>query len=191
MGNGYFTNPLVFLLEVTFGLYIAVLLLRFWLQQIRANFYNPLSQAIVTLTNPPLRPLRRLIPGWGKMDVASLLLAYLLQLSLLILISLIQASPLGLGGLVVLAVAELIGLALNILLFSIFIIVILSWVSPGSYNPSGEVFYSIAKPVLAPISRALPPVAGLDFSPMVAMVLVVLAKMLIIPPFQQLALQVG
>lgn len=191
MGSNYLTDPLVFLLEISFGLYIAIVLLRFWLQQVRADFYNPFSQAIVRLTNPPLRPLRRVIPGYGKMDAAALLLAYGLQLCLLIFLSQLQGGSLGLGGLLVLAVAELVGLALNILLFAIFVIVILSWVNPDGHHPAGAVLYSLARPVLAPISRALPPMAGLDFSPMAAMVLIILAKMLILPPLLQLARQLG
>ncbi len=191
MGSDYLINPLVFLLNVFCGLYIAIVLLRFWLQQVRANFYNPFSQAIVQLTNPPLRPLRRLIPGWGKMDIAALILAFSLQLLLLMVLALLQGSSLGLASLLVLTVAELVNTALNILFFSVFILVILSWVSHGGYNPTAEVFHSLAKPVLAPLGRVLPPVAGLDFTPMLAMVLIVVAQMLIMPPLLQLARSVG
>lgn len=191
MGSDYLINPLILLLNVFCGLYIAIVLLRFWLQQVRANFYNPLSQAIVQLTNPPLRPLRRLIPGWGKMDIAALMLAFLLQFLLLVLLSALQGSNLGLAGLLVLTVAELVDLALNILLFSVFILVILSWVSPGGYNPTAEIFAHLASPILTPLSRNVPPVAGLDFTPMLAMVLIMIAKMLILPPLLQLARTVG
>ena len=190
MGSEYLTNPLVFLIQVLFGLYIFVVMLRFLLQLVRADFYNPISQFTVKATTPVLRPLRRIIPGIGGVDVASIVLMLILlmiQQSLIILI-----SGLGFQPLLALAqaVPELVGLFINFFLFAILIRVILSWVSPGNYNPAIALLGKLTDPVLRPAQRLIPPMGGLDLSPMAVMIGLVLLKMLLVPPLQYLFVQV-
>ncbi|RLW68484.1 MAG: hypothetical protein B6D71_13690 [gamma proteobacterium symbiont of Stewartia floridana] len=186
MGSSYLTNPLVFLVQTLFGLYILAILLRFLLQVVRADFYNPISQFLVKVTNPPLKPLRRLIPGFGGIDISSLILAWLLKAVELFIVIMIAGQSASLLGPLLLAIPELVELTINIFLFAVLIQVILSWVSPGNYNPAVTLLYSLTGPVMRPAQKLLPPVGGLDLSPMLVMIGLVLLKMLLIPPLQQL-----
>jgi YggT family protein len=187
MGSSYVTTPVEFLINTVFGLYILAVMLRFLLAAVRADFYNPISQFLVKVTNPPLRPLRRLLPAIGRLDTSSLVLMLVLQFLSLLLIAMLRGGGISIGALLLLAVAELIGLFLNVLLFSILIQVIISWVNPGTYNPAISLLYSVTEPVLGPCRRLIPPISGLDLSPLVALIAIQLAKMLLLPPFYALA----
>ena len=187
MGNNYVTNPVEFLINTLFGLYILLVMLRFLLALVHADFYNPVSQFLVKVTNPPLLPLRRIIPGFGKIDSASLVLMLALQMLMLLLIVLLRGIPISITGLLIMSFTELVGLLLNVFLFSIFIQIIISWVNPGTYNPVISLLYSLTEPVLRPCRRLIPPMSGLDLSPLVALIAIQLAKMLLLPPLHQLA----
>ena len=186
MGAGYLTDPAIFLVKVLFGLYATLVVLRFLLQLTRADFYNPISQFIVKATKPLLNPLRRLIPGVSGIDIASLVLAW-------IVLALEQMAIFGLNGFgfqptgaVLLAVPELITLVINIFLFAILIQVIISWINPGSYNPAIGLIHSLTEPLLSPVRRRMPDMGGLDLSPMVVMIGLVVLEMLLIPPIKEL-----
>ena len=185
MESGYLATPAVFLVQVIFGLYATLVLLRLLLQMVRADFYNPLSQFIVKATSPALNPLRRVIPGLAGIDTASLVLAW-------IVISLEQLAILSITGFgfqpvaaMLLAIPEMISLTINIFLFAILIGVIISWINPGSYNPAISLIHSLTEPLLAPVRRRMPQMGGLDLSPMVVMVGLVVLEMLLIPPIRQ------
>lgn len=187
MGSSYLTNPIVFLLNTVFSLYILAVMLRFLLQWVHADFRNPVAQALVKITNPPLKPMRRFIPGLGGIDLASIVLMLVLQVIALALIAMVlgvQYSPLAL---LLTAIAELLALLINVFLFSILIQVIISWVNPGAYNPVMAMLYSLNEPILRPARRLIPPLGGLDLSPLVAAVALQLIKMLLIPPIMGLA----
>lgn len=182
MSSSYLTNPIIFLIQTLFGLYILAVLLRFLLQWVRADFYNPISQFLVKATNPPLKLTRRIIPGLGGIDLASLVLAWLLKSIEIQLIILVSGSSVNLIAPLIWALPELIELVINIFLFAILIQVILSWVNPGGYNPASALLYSLTAPVLRPAQRILPPMGGLDLSPMLVMIGLILLKMLLLPP---------
>ncbi len=182
MGASYFTNPLEFLISTLIGLFITAVMLRFLLAMVRADFYNPMTQILVKLTNPALKPLRRLIPGFGGIDLASLLLMLALQMLALTLITLLRGVALNPVGLLLWSMAELLGLLFNIYMFSILFQVVLSWINPGAYNPAVSLIYSIKEPLLAPARRLTPPLSGLDLSPVVVLLGLQLAKMLLLPP---------
>lgn len=185
--NGYFANPLIFLIEVIVGLYIMAVMLRFLLQWVHADFYNPVSQLILKITNPLLIPLRRLIPGFGGIDWAALILVLLLIAGKLLLVSGVQGRLLPFAALAPLTLAELISLFLGIYTFTIIIQVIISWVAPQQYNPAAVLLHQLNEPLLRPIRRLLPPMGGLDLSPLLALVLIHLSKMLLLPPLYALA----
>ena len=189
MGEGYLATPAVFLIKVVFGLYATLVVLRFLLQLMRADFYNPVSQVIVKLTKPLLNPLRRVIPGVSGMDVASLVLAWLVLM-------IEQMAILGVAGTgfqplaaALLAIPELVTLIINIFLFAILIQVIISWINPGSYNPVLSLIHSLTEPLLAPVRRRMPDMGGIDLSPMVVMIGLVILEMLLIPPIKTLLSQ--
>ena len=187
MGGGVLTDALTFLIRTLFDLYIVAVALRFLLQWVRADFYNPLSQFLVKITNPPLRPLRRFIPGYGGMDLASLLLMILLKIGEIAILGLVVAgripAPLGL---LVISLAEVLKLLIYIFMFAIIIQVILSWVNPGAYNAGTVLIYRLTEPLLAPARRLIPPMGGLDLSPLVVLILLQLTLIVLIRPLTQL-----
>lgn len=184
MGSSYLTNPTVFLIQTIFGLYILAVMLRFVLQLVRADFYNPISQFLVKVTAPPLKVLRRFIPGLGGIDLASIVLVWGLKYIELLLILLISGTTLNALAPLLWAIPELIELLINIFLFAVLIQVILSWINPGSYNPASALLHSLTEPLMGPARKILPPVSGLDLSPMLVMIGLVLLKMLLLPPLR-------
>jgi YggT family protein len=184
MGSDYLTNPAVFLIQTLFGLYILAVLLRFLLQWVRADFYNPISQFLVKITAPPLKFMRRFIPGFGGIDLAALLLAWGLKYIELVLILMVAGTTINLLGPLFWAIPELLELFINIFLFAVLIQVILSWINPGSYNPASALLYSLTEPVMRPARNVLPPISGLDLSPMLVMIVLILLKMLLLPPLR-------
>lgn len=192
MGN-YAGNAGVFLIQTLFGLYLVAIMLRFLLQMTRADFYNPVSQFLVKVTNPPLIPLRRFIPGLAGIDMAAVVLLIVVQAVELVLIGLVSGYTITISGLLVLTIAELLALLLNIYFFTILIQVILSWVNPGGYNPAVALLYSLNEPILSRARRIIPPISGFDLSPIVVFILIQLLKMLMVSPIQDIgkALAVG
>ena len=185
MDNSYLTNPAVFLIQTIFGLYVLVVVLRFLLQVTRADFYNPVSQFVVKVTSPVLRPLRRIIPGVAGIDLASLVLAWLLKsLELMLVVTVVGAG--GALGALLWAIPELVDLVINILLVAIFVQVVLSWVNPGGYNPAAQLLDALTQPLLRPARTLLPAIGGLDLSPMLVVIGLVLLKMLLLPPLKLL-----
>lgn len=190
--NSYLSEPLVFLVEVLFGLYIIVVMLRFLFQLLRVDFYNPISQAIVKLTNPPLRILRRAIPSIGKIDTSSIILMLVLQYIAYVLIMLIVGAQLLPLALLFLSIIELLNHAFNIFIFSIIILAILSWVSsPYQQNPITPLLEQLTRPVMRPARRLIPPVGGIDLSPMAVLIALFFFKLLLIPPLKGLASQIA
>ena len=199
MGSNYFTSPLAFIITTLFDLYILLVLLRFMLQLLRADFYNPVSQFIVKLTSPPLKLLRRFIPSLAGQDTAAILLCLtVIYLKFLILL-LLDISAVHIGNsaailanasfisLFIYSVADLVALTLSVFLIAIIIQVVISWVSPGQYNPVIGLVNTIARPALRPVQKLIPSFGGFDLSPMFAIIMLMVAKMLIIPPILYLA----
>lgn len=176
--NGLGSEILRDLINLVFSLYIFIVMLRFLLQLARANFFNPLSQAIVRLTNPPLKPLRRIIPGLWGIDLASVVLMLALKILELGLLVLVTGYKAGIGVLVIVALAELVRLAIYIFMGAIIIRIVLSWVNPASLhpaNPAGSLVTSLSEPLMGPARRLLPPISGFDFSPILVIFLLSIA----------------
>lgn len=186
-GGGYVSGAASFLVQTAFGLMVLVVMLRFLLQTVRADFYNPLSQFVVRATNPVLVPMRRVIPGLGGVDLAAVLLMLALKwLELTVMVQLAGGEA-GLLALLVLAVAELLELAIFVFIVTLMIQVIMSWVNPGAYNPMTTLLHSINEPLLRPARRVLPPMSGLDLSPLAVFVVLNLARFLLVAPIRDLA----
>jgi pyrroline-5-carboxylate reductase len=187
-GNPYLSNAAAYLLDTVFSIYILLIMLRFLLQWVRADFYNPVCQFLVKATNPPLRPLRRVIPGMWGIDLASIVLMVALQMLAFWLIQMTAGRTMAIPGLLLFSISELIALALNVFLISILIQVILSWVNPNAYNPLVSLLYSLNEPLMRPVRRMLPNTGGIDFSPLAVLLLIQLTKMLVVAPLRDLAL---
>jgi len=185
--NGHFNNAGLFLAQTLFGLYILAVMLRFLLQWVRADFYNPLVQALVKVTAPPLTPLRKIIPGLYGIDLAAVALMLALQgLELYVVANLLGIS-LPPVTLVLGAVAKILDLLVNVFIWAIIIQAILSWVSPSQHNPAVSVLRSLTAPALSPIRRYLPDTGGLDLSPLVAIIVLYLVRILLVAPMVQLS----
>ena len=169
----------VFLIQTLFGFYLLAVMLRFLLQWVRADFYNPLVQFLVRITNPPLLPLRRIVPGYRGMDLASVVLAFALQFVEVLLVALLLRQSLVVGGLVLLTVMELLKLLINIYLWGIIIQVVLSWVNPDPRHPAARVLAQLTAPLLKPAQRLLPPISGVDLSPMLVVVALIFVSLLL------------
>ena len=172
-------TAIVFLVQTLVGFYILAVMLRFLLQCVRADFYNPLVQFLVRITNPPLLPLRRVIPGYRGLDLASLVLAFALQLVEMLLIVLLLGQPVGVGSLVLLAALELLKLLINIYLWGVIIQAVLSWFNPDPYHPAARVLAQLTEPVLRPARRILPPISGVDLSPMLVVIALIFISLLL------------
>ena len=163
----------IYLIQTALTLYMIAMLLRFLLQVVRADFYNPISQFLVKVTNPLVIPLRRIIPGFGGIDLASLLLTLLLQaVAIVVLMALYGLGMPNIGLLLLWAVLGVVGLLVNIYFFALLATIILSWIAPGSGNPAVHLLYQITEPVMAPFRKLLPPMGGMDFSPILVFILI-------------------
>jgi len=182
-----FVEASVFLIRTVFFLYITAVMLRFLLQWVRADFYNPLVQFLVTITNPPLIPLRRYIPGYRGMDLAAVLLMLVLMTVQWFLILSLTGRSIGILGLLVFSLAELLRLLFDIYFWAILIRVILSWVGPDPRQPAVVIIGQLTEPLMARARNLLPAMGGLDFSPILILIGLQLLEILLLSPLVGLA----
>ena len=187
MTANYWAAPLIFLIDTIFSLYLFALVLRFLFQWSGADYQNPLSQFLIRITHPPLKFLRRFIPSFGHIDTAALALMLALQMLSDTLIFLIQGGLPSIGFVAIWSLAQLLELVLNVYFYAILIRAVLSWIGPTAYNPAVSLLYSLTEPLLQASRRLLPASGGMDFSPIIPIIGIQLAKMLLLPPLQQLA----
>ena len=164
------TAAVIYLISTLTDLYVAAILLRLLLQWVRADFYNPLSQFLIKVTNPVLVPARRIIPSIGKLDTASVVVMLLLEVAQLVGIKLLLQSDHGFQFLLVFAVQKLMVTLLVTYLVLIIARVLVSWIANQSRHPLIPLIYQLTEPVLRPISRLLPPMGGIDLSPLIALI---------------------
>ena len=180
-----FTNLVV---QIVFGILIFLVLARFILQAVRADFYNPISQMFVKVTNPMLRPLRKFIPGLFGLDMAAIVLLLILQC-----IELAITHTIGGIGLhnpllfMIEAIGTLISHACQLFIICIAIVIIMSWINPGAYqHPLVQIAMQITNPIMAPCRRILPPMSGIDFSPILALIIIFAVMFLVAAPLMDL-----
>ncbi len=171
----------IFIIQTLGSLYLLIVLMRFILQLVRANFYNPLCQFVVKATQPLLKPLRRVIPSLFGLDMSSLVLALLLQVLLFAVILMLNGYQALTLLLLPWALIGVFSLFLKILFWSMIISVILSSVAPGSRSPGAELVAQITEPVLAPFRRLIPNLGGLDISPIFAFIAIQLLQSWVMP----------
>lgn len=187
------TTALDFLFSTLLGLLTIAFLLRCYLQLTGAPYHNPLSQAVVALTNFAVKPLRRVIPAWGWLDTASLLLAFVTQLLLYLLLLWLHDFPMRVAeasvllAVPMLALLSLIKYSLYILLYAVIIQAILSWINP--HTPLAPVLDSLTRPLLRPLRRVMPYTGGVDLTPIVVFIVIQLLLMLLVTPLEQQLLQ--
>ncbi len=173
------TQALVFILKTLAQLYLLLLLLRFWLPMLRADFRNPIAQGILRFTSPLVIPVRRVVPPIGRLDTSTIMVAYVLECLLLLALVAIRGLSINALPIALTAVFELAILSLNLFFFVILIKVILSWVAPHNYNPITVLLHTMAEPVLRPFRRVVPGIGGIDISPIFAIILLKAAEIVL------------
>ena len=175
-------SALIFLIETVTGLLTIALLIRFLLQWARAAQRNPVSDFVNALTNWAVRPARRVIPGWLGLDLASLILAWLIQFLEIFLVLELRGYELGpgagqaLAAMALLAVVHVVRMILYILMVVLIVQAVLSWVNP--YSPIAPLLNALSRPFLRPVQRMVPPIANVDLSPLIVIVILQLLLML-------------
>ncbi|WP_440054061.1 YggT family protein [Pseudoalteromonas sp. T1lg65] len=162
-------NAIQFLVGIVFDLFLMVVLLRFWLQLVRADFYNPFSQAIVKATSFAVNPLRKIIPGVGGLDFASLVLAFIVGFAKISVLMLMLGGYFDFVGAAMNGALTVLKEAFSLVFWILIIRAILSWVAQG-YNPIAAVFEQLTEPMLKPIRRVIPSLGGLDLSILVLII---------------------
>lgn len=170
-----------FLITAFADFYLIILLLRLVLQWLNADYYNPISQFVVKLTDPIVKPARKIIPNLAGIDcaaIALLLVIAVLANGLLVWLQ-YQIMP-YIIGLTLYAVIYLLNLAVNLLFYAVLGRVILSWLSPRTYNPAITIIILITEPLLAPIRRKLPPITGIDLSSLLLLLVLQMLNLFVI-----------
>ncbi len=191
MNTSYMAEPAIFLVDTLASLYILAIVLRFLLQWSNGDFYNPIAQFLIKITHPPLKFLRRVIPAAGRIDTSALVLALILQMTADFSILFLKGVVIGFGALLIVSFTQLISLLINIFIFAIFAQALLSWINPGYLNAASSILYSLSNPILNVCRRMMPDLGGIDLSPLAALIMLQLAKMILLPPLQELANLIG
>lgn len=181
------SSAIVFIVNTITSLYLLVLLLRFWLPWLQADFRNPLAQGILRFTSPIIIPVRRIVPSFGRLDTATVLVAFVIQYFTVLLLLLIVGQTAGFAPVAVTTIVKLIVLSINLFVYAIFIRIILSWISQGNYNPATAIIATLTEPVLRPFRRIIPPMGGFDVSPIFAIILL-LATTIVVNGFKPLGI---
>ncbi len=176
-------NILTLIISTVFFILIIFTVGRLLAQIARADFYNPIAQSMVKITNPMLLPLRKIIPGFGGIDNAAIFLAAILQLAMVCLILLVNGSSIVAPvNLLILSLFAVLGTVMTIVKWGIIIVAIASFISPGGYNPVLGFIAQITDPFVAPIRKLMPSAGGLDFSPMVLILLIIILQDMLLSP---------
>jgi YggT family protein len=181
MGSA-FAEALIFIVSNLGGLYLIAVMLRFLLQAARADFYNPLCQTIVKVTAPLRNPLHRVIPSWKRLDLASLVLALLLNAAFTAVMVYGTGAALSFGQLVSWGLVGLLALTLDIYFYAMLVVIIASFFSPVSGHPVLLLTYQLLQPFYKIAHRILPPMGGLDLSPLLLMLAIKVVEILVVTP---------
>lgn len=174
---------LIFLLDTILGLLSLALLLRFYFQLLRVPYYNSVSQFLIAVTDFMVRPARRFIPGWAGIDLSTLILAWLLECTIVTSVYMVQGYDFGAnigtasGVMGLLGIVEIIKMTLYIVLVMIIVQAVLSWINP--HSPLAPLLDSFTRPFLAVFRRRIPPIANVDLSPLFVLIIVQLLLMVV------------
>lgn len=182
MDASYLLSPVIFVADTLFSFYIVIVLLRFLGQWVGTDFHNPLFQFTIRLTHPLLRPLRRVIPPVGRVDTAAVVLMLVLQTIDIALLAFLQTGEVPDGRALMLgSLARWLELVLNAWIFMILVQAAMSWFSMGYYHPAAAFLRDLVEPLLRPARRLLPPLSGVDLSPLLVLLVLQVVKMLALP----------
>ena len=172
-------NALIFIFKAIAHLYLFVLLLRFWLPVARADFRNPIAQAVLKLTSPLIIPLRRVLPPIGRVDTATVVVAFIYEYLVVLVVFALSKVQLSIPVIAITAAVQLLVFSLQLFMFAIIIRVLLGWFAPGTYNPAVAVIDALVEPLLRPVRGLLPNMGGFDISPLIVIILLQATTILI------------
>jgi YggT family protein len=182
---GSFGEASLLIISKLGGIYLAAVMLRFLLQAARADFYNPVCQAIVKITSPLVNPLRRIIPGWRRLDIATLILALVLNTLATYGMVLLTGQQLPVGMAVSWAVVGLMAFTLNLYFYAMVVLVVASFIAPFSGHPVLLVIFQLLQPFYKLAQRIIPPMGGLDFTPLLLMLVIQVIEILVLNPLSR------
>ena len=164
-------SALKFVIQAFATLFLLILLLRFWMPWFRADFRNPIAQGILRLTSPLVIPIRRVVPPIGRLDTATVIIAFVIQYLTIWIILALKSLAKGITPIALTSIIDLGMLSLRLFIVAIIIRIVLAWVAPHTYNPATAIIGTIAEPLLRPFRRFVPPLGGIDISPIFALIL--------------------
>lgn len=173
-------NGLLFLIQTLFDLYLFILVLRLLLAFVGAHYFDPITQFIIRCTDFIVKPLRRHIPNYRRVEISTLVIILSLELIKYILIGFLNFNSISMSGLIILSLADVLKLTIQTFFYAIILQAILSWVQP--HSPVNMLLYKINSPIMRPIQRLIPPVGGIDISPIPAMIVLQLLMIMIVNP---------
>ncbi len=186
------TQAIAFLVETVFDVFILSALVRFWMQALKAPARNPLAQFTMALTDWAVKPLRRVLPGFFKLDLASLAVAWAGEFALLAILALLAGVEIATGPIVstllFLALVKLLRLTVYIIMGAVLLQALLSWVNP--YHPVAPFFDALTRPFLRPFQKAIPPIGGVDITPVLVLIACQLVLMLPVTFLETQALKI-
>jgi YggT family protein len=186
----YLISAALFLIQVIFNSLIALFLARTVLIAVGAAFNEPVCRFVYQLTNPVITPLRRFVPRWGRVELASLLVAYVLALVEFVLLLGIAGVLPSVPALMLHALVEILQWLIWIELFAILVLCVVSWFASSGYNSNVQLLVRCTDPIVRPFRRLLPPLGGFDFSYFAASIALILAQLLVLAPLSDLAARV-
>ncbi|MCH8256991.1 MAG: YggT family protein [Proteobacteria bacterium] len=182
-----FTNAGVYLIQTFFGIYFILIMVRFLMQVARVDFYNPLCQGIVKVTDPAIKPLRRILPTVRGVDFATLTVAFIVQLIAVVLVMLIVGGYPFLPEYIAWVFLGMFSIIFDIYFFALLVMVISSWIAPYSNHPALSLINQLTEPLCKPARKLLPPMGGIDFSIILVFVFISLIdNFLVIQPMAKM-----
>jgi len=182
-----FTTAGIYLIQTFFGLYLILVMLRFLMQVARADYYNPICQAIVKITNPPIIPLKGILPTVRGVDFATFAVGLIVQLIIVMLVMMLWGYPFFSPVYIAWTLLGIFGLIFDIYFFALIIMVIASWIAPFSTHPALILVRQITEPICAPARALLPPMGGIDFSIILVFVAItIIDNILVVRPLAQM-----
>jgi len=167
----FFAVVATYLTQALLGLILFAFILRFWMQWLRVDFRNDIGGIVINITNPTVIPIRRVLPSIGSIDTATVVLAVLVAVAKLLLLGLINGQEFPLAGMLLYAIVDVLRYSLYLFFGAIFVMIIGSWFAPHSHNPVFRIAGALAYPLMAPVRRLIPPLGGLDISPIFVILL--------------------
>jgi YggT family protein len=177
-------HALLFLTNAAFDFYLFILALRLVLVFVGSNYFEPITQSVIKLTQPVVNPLRRYIPNVGRFETATIVIIFVLEIIKFFLVSMLKYGLPNVLGLFFLSLGDVLHFIIQIFFYAIILQAIISWLQP--FSPINRLLYQITAPIMQPLRRYIPPVGGFDITPIPALIILQLLLIIIVMPLMNL-----